>query len=135
LVPRQAWELLVREPDAVLVDVRTVPEWTFVGVPDLSSLGRGALCVEWQTYPTMSVNRSFVADVERATQTADRRDVPLLFICRSGVRSRSAAMAMTAAGFSRAYNVAEGFEGDLDAQKHRASGKGWKAANLPWKQT
>jgi rhodanese-related sulfurtransferase len=135
LVPHEAWELLTSDPEAILVDVRTVPEWTFVGVPDLAGLGRQVVCVEWQTYPTMSVNRSFVAEVERAAHIADRRGVPLLFICRSGVRSRSAAMAMTAAGFSRAYNVAEGFEGDIDAQKHRSSGKGWKAANLPWKQT
>jgi rhodanese-related sulfurtransferase len=135
LVPHESWALLASEPDAVLVDVRTVPEWTFVGVPDLASLGRQVICVEWQTYPAMSVNSSFVVDVERATQIADRRDTPLLFICRSGVRSRTAAMAMTAAGYSRAYNVAEGFEGDLDAHKHRSAGKGWKAANLPWKQT
>jgi rhodanese-related sulfurtransferase len=126
---------LASEPDAVLVDVRTVPEWTFVGVPDLASLGRQLRCVEWQTYPSMSVNSSFVVDVERAAQIADRRDTPLVFICRSGVRSRAAAIAMTAAGYSRAYNVAEGFEGDLDAHKHRSVGKGWKAANLPWKQT
>jgi rhodanese-related sulfurtransferase len=135
LVPREAWELLASEPDAILVDVRTAPEWTFVGVPDLASLGRQVVCVEWQTYPTMSVNGSFVADVQRAAQIADRKATPLLLICRSGGRSRAAALAMTAAGFSRAYNVAEGFEGDLDARKHRSSGNGWKAANLPWKQT
>src|SRR5215468_7341619 len=135
LMPREAWALLASEPDAVLVDVRTVPEWTFVGVPDLASLGRQAMYVEWQTYPTMGMNSSFVTDVQRAAQIADRRDTPLLLICRSGGRSRAAAMAMTAAGYTRAYNVAEGFEGDLDAHRHRSSGKGWKAANLPWKQT
>ena len=83
----------------------------------------------------MDMNKSFVADVRRVASVADRRDAPLLFICRSGVRSRAAAMAMTAAGHSRAYNVEEGFEGDLDADKHRSSGRGWKAAQLPWKQT
>ncbi len=135
LVPREAWELLAREASAALVDVRTLPEWTLVGVPDLAELGRQAVCVEWQTYPSMSVNQSFVADVQRAAQIGDRKDTPLLFICRSGQRSRAAAIAMTAAGFSRAYNVAEGFEGNLDANKHRSSGTGWKSANLPWKQT
>ena len=135
LVPQEAWELLAGEPGAVLVDVRTVPEWTFVGIPDLAGLGRQVVCVEWQSYPTMSVNSAFVADVERAAQLAGQKNAPLLFLCRSGGRSRAAAMAMTSAGYSRAYNVAEGFEGDLDAHKHRSSGKGWKAANLPWKQT
>ena len=135
LTPREAWELLAGEPNAVLVDVRTAPEWTFVGIPDLASLSRAVACVEWQTYPSMSVNQAFVADVERAAQLGDRKDAAILFICRSGARSRAAAMAMTSAGYSRAYNVAEGFEGDLDARKHRSSQTGWKAADLPWKQT
>jgi len=135
LLPQEAWELLASEADAVLVDVRTVPEWTFVGIPDLASLGRQVVCVEWQSYPAMTVNNAFVADVERAAQLADRKNAALLFLCRSGGRSRAAAMAMTSAGYPRAYNVVEGFEGDLDGHKHRSSGKGWKAANLPWKQT
>ena len=134
-MPKEAWTLLTNEPKAVLVDVRTVPEWTFVGVPDLINLGREVVRVEWQTYPTMSLNNSFVADVERATELAERKDTPLLFLCRSGGRSRAAAIAMTKAGYTRAYNVAEGFEGNLDANGHRSSGAGWKAANLPWKQT
>jgi rhodanese-related sulfurtransferase len=135
LMPQEAWALLKSDPDAVLVDVRTLPEWTYVGIPDLASLGRTVACVEWQSYPEMRVNSAFVGDVERAAQLGNRKDPPLLFICRSGARSRAAAMAMTAAGYSRAYNVTEGFEGDLDSRRHRSSGKGWKAANLPWKQT
>jgi len=59
----------------------------------------------------------------------------LLFLCRSGVRSRAAAIAMTAAGYSRAYNIAQGFEGDPDAERHRGNKNGWKASGLPWKQT
>jgi rhodanese-related sulfurtransferase len=58
-----------------------------------------------------------------------------MFLCRSGVRSRAAAIAMTRAGFSRAYNIAGGFEGDLDGERHRGAANGWKAAGLPWKQT
>jgi rhodanese-related sulfurtransferase len=55
-------------------------------------------------------------------------------LCRSGARSRAAAMAMTAKGYNKCYNVAEGFEGNLDAEQHRGRVSGWKAAGLPWKQ-
>jgi rhodanese-related sulfurtransferase len=63
------------------------------------------------------------------------KDAPVLFLCRSGARSRSAAIALTQAGYGRAYNVAGGFEGDLDGDRHRGHKNGWKAAGLPWKQT
>ena len=129
----EAWALLKSEPLAQLVDVRTTAEWNFVGRPDLSGVGRETHLVEWQTFPTMSPNPKFVPDTVRATGTA--KDVPLLFLCRSGARSRSAAIAMTAAGYTRAYNVAGGFEGDLDGEAHRGKQNGWKAAGLPWKQT
>jgi rhodanese-related sulfurtransferase len=116
--------------------VRTAPEWTFVGLPDLASLERATVCVEWQSYPSMAPNPAFVAEVQRATEgPGARKDAPLLFLCRSGARSRAAAIAMTAAGYSRAYNIAGGFEGDLDARRHRGIANGWKAAKLPWKQT
>jgi rhodanese-related sulfurtransferase len=129
----EAWALLKSDPKAQLVDVRTTAEWNFVGVPDLSSLGRETHLVEWQSFPTMRPNPAFTADAERATGTA--KDAPVLFLCRSGARSRSAAIAMTAAGYSRAYNIAGGFEGDMDGDAHRGIRNGWKASGLPWKQT
>ena len=129
----EAWALLKSEPKAQLIDVRTSAEWNFVGLPDLSGLERRTHLVEWQTYPSMAANGAFVAETARAV--GETRDIPLLFICRSGARSRSAAVAMTAAGYSRAYNVAGGFEGDLDGDSHRGNQTGWKATGLPWKQT
>lgn len=133
LTPQEAWDLLAREPDAQLVDVRTAAEWNFVGTPDLSAIGRTLHCLEWQRFPAMAQNSNFVAEAHAAL--GGRTDAPILFICRSGGRSRSAAAAMTAAGYRRSYNVASGFEGDHDAQRHRGKQNGWKAAGLPWKQT
>jgi rhodanese-related sulfurtransferase len=133
LTAAEAWALLKSDPKAQLVDVRTTAEWNFVGVPDLSSLGRETHLVEWQSFPTMRPNPAFTADAERATGAA--KDAPVLFLCRSGARSRSAAIAMTAAGYSRAYNIAGGFEGDMDGDGHRGIRNGWKASGLPWKQT
>jgi rhodanese-related sulfurtransferase len=131
ILPQQAWEILNANPQAVLIDVRTPPEWQFVGIPDLSSLGRQPLFVPWALYPAMEINRDFAAHVAVA---AKEPDAPLLFLCRSGGRSRSAAVAMTAAGYQACYNIAGGFEGDPDAQRHRGTLNGWKVDGLPWLQ-
>lgn len=136
LGPAEVWALLEQEPRAQLVDVRTVAEWNFVGLPDLSSLGRKAYCIEWQTFPTMQPNPNFTADAAEALQSAGAEpQTPVLFLCRSGARSRAAAMAMTRAGFGKAFNVAGGFEGNLDDEGHRGRTEGWKAAGLPWRQS
>jgi rhodanese-related sulfurtransferase len=131
----EGWDILNSDPRAQLVDVRTSAEWTFVGLPDLASLQREVHCVEWQSYPQMSVNPDFATTVAETVRRAGGDEgTPLLFLCRSGARSRAAAIAMTRAGFTRAYNVAGGFEGDLDANRHRGTNNGWKAEGLPWRQ-
>lgn len=137
LSPRAAWQLLENEKDAVLVDVRSRAEWTFVGVPSLTRLAKAPLFVAWQNYATapdgraqMIPNGEFAAAVLAAVPKA----APVVFICRSGGRSRSAAIAMTSLGYARAYNLAGGFEGDKDADGHRGQGGGWKADGLPWTQ-
>ncbi len=127
LNPEEAWEVLATNPDAVLVDVRTDAEWRFVGVPDTSSLNRGALLVEWNT--AKGRNPDFLAELE----AHGVKSGPVLFLCRTGVRSIAAAQAATQAGIEPAYNVTEGFEGALDANRHRG-GTGWKASGLPWRQ-
>ncbi|MDH4983197.1 rhodanese-like domain-containing protein [Hyphomicrobium sp. D-2] len=131
----EAWARLSKDESAVLIDVRTRAEWTFVGLPDLSGIGKRVLTVEWQTYPESDVNAGFA---ERLTQALDAagatKDTELLFICRSGARSRMAAEAMTRAGFRQCRNVADGFEGPLDADRHRGQVAGWKAAGLAWVQ-
>ena len=130
--PLQAWAVLNEQPHAVLVDVRTDAEWQYVGTTDLTSIDKEPVFVDWQVFPHMKVNEDFV------TELADLELQPeqvLLFICRSGVRSRLAARAMTAAGYSRCYNVAEGFEGDKNEASKRGLSNGWKFHGLPWKQS
>jgi rhodanese-related sulfurtransferase len=136
VVPDEAWAMLEADPKAQLVDVRTTAEWNFVGRPDLASLGRETCLIEWQSYPSMAQNPQFVpATAEAVAQEGASRETPVFFLCRSGARSRAAAIAMTAAGFTQAYNIAGGFEGDLDAERHRGTRNGWKAAGLPWTQS
>lgn len=127
LTPLETMERLSSLQDAVLLDVRTVPEWNYVGVPAVERL----LIVEWQIFPTGEVNANFVAQVEQAGVP---KDVEIYAICRSGVRSIAAAEALTAAGFESVYNVLEGFEGDKDHAGHRGSVGGWKYHGLPWAQ-
>ncbi len=126
----EAWDRL--KAGGQLLDVRTMAEWNFVGLPDLSALGRRVHCVEWQGFPTGAQNPGFVAEAEAALG-ADKA-APVLVICRSGARSRAAAIALTRAGYTQAFNVAGGFEGDPDGKGHRGQLNGWKAANLPWRQ-
>ena len=132
LTPAEAWALLERESRALLIDIRTDAEWVWVGFPDVSSLGRELHYASWITHPTMKPNPEFLIEV---SQLADEdHDRPILLICRSGVRSAAAAAALTRAGFTRCYNVSEGFEGDHDKNGHRGTIGGWKVAGLPWKQ-
>jgi rhodanese-related sulfurtransferase len=131
----EAYDMLKKEMSAVLVDVRTKAEWEFVGVPDLSEIEKEPIFVEWQEYPSMRVNPNFAERlVELIGKHVGGASSPILFLCRSGARSRSAAIAMTAAGQSRCFNIAGGFEGGHDDRRRRGARNGWKASGLPWSQ-
>lgn len=129
--PKQSFAALLADPEAQLIDVRTDAEWQYVGIPDLREAGKRAVLISWQYFPSGNVNPDFVGDLRDAGVAAD---AALYFICRSGVRSLAAAAAAEAAGFTRCFNVAEGFEGHPDADGHRGTVAGWKADNLPWRQ-
>jgi rhodanese-related sulfurtransferase len=131
--PSEAYAALAKDPKARLVDVRTQPEWMFVGVPDLSGIGKKLVLASWQTFPHMQIDPDFVAKVSKEIGETNN-DASIYFICRSGQRSRAAAIAMTEAGYDRCFNVAGGFEGDLDGERHRGRAAGWKAEQLPWVQ-
>lgn len=131
----EVWERLKADPTAVLIDVRTRSEWAFVGLPDLSALNRRPVLVEWLSFPDNRINAAFADELsEQLRALGVDREAELYFICRSGGRSRQAAQVMTAAGFRKCHNVAEGFEGPLDPDRHRGTQSGWKAAGLPWMQ-
>jgi rhodanese-related sulfurtransferase len=131
VTPDDAWRRLEEDPRAVLIDVRTDAEWAYVGSPDLSKLGKVIVRLSWQEFPGMEINPNFVDQLNAA---GAEKDQTLFFICRSGARSKSAALAMTEAGFPRCHNVAEGFEGDRDSGGHRGMVNGWKQRRLPWLQ-
>jgi rhodanese-related sulfurtransferase len=129
------WQRLASRPRSQLVDVRTRAEWTYVGIPDLGPVGKRAVLVEWQTFPDQTVAPRFVERLAGELKVLGvQLDDDLFFICRSGSRSLAAAKAMAAAGYRACHNVAGGFEGPLDDERHRGSTGGWKAASLPWHQ-
>lgn len=125
LLPAEAYELLQKAPGAKLVDVRTRAEWDYVGrIPDAAQ-------IEWQRYPAGQPNPDFLVELQAQIDP----EALVMFICRSGARSHAAASAASAAGYTQAFNVLEGFEGDKDQQGHRNTVGGWRAAGLPWVQS
>jgi rhodanese-related sulfurtransferase len=123
VTPHEALEL-VNAGLARLIDVRTPEERKFVGyVPQ-------SLHVAWMTGTALLRNPRFVRELEGKT----RKEEVLLFICRSGQRSAAAAEAASRAQFRNAFNVVEGFEGELDEFKHRGEKAGWRFHGLPWIQ-
>lgn len=131
VVPQQAYQALTVDADAQMVDVRTDAEWSYVGLPDLSPIGKRVLLVQWQAFPSGAANTGFVEQLGAAGLT---RQHTIYFICRSGARSLAAAEAAEQAGYRAVYNVSDGFEGPPDANGHRGRVAGWKADALPWRQ-
>ncbi len=129
--PKDAWEALISDPDAQLVDVRTDAEWQYVGIPDLRRAGKQAILVSWQYFPSGNVNATFVEELRDAGVRPEQK---VYFLCRSGVRSLAAAQAAQAEGYGQVFNLAQGFEGPHDAEGHRGTIAGWKAEGLPWRQ-
>lgn len=126
VTPQEAYELIRNDAGIKLVDVRTNAERDWVGrvaIPDTQHLA-----VQWSLYPGGTPNPAFV---EQLTAAAGKDDV-LLFLCRSGVRSRHAAKLATEHGYVSCFDILEGFEGDKDAQGHRKTLGGWCKAGLPW---
>jgi rhodanese-related sulfurtransferase len=126
LAPAEAFELLQLDPATRLVDVRTRAELDWVGRP---VIGDGQYAhVEWTRYPGAVPNQEFLEQLKQVAKP----DTPVLFLCRSAARSKLAAIAATQAGFTKAYDLLEGFEGDKDGQGHRKTVSGWCFRKLPW---
>ena len=125
MLPAEAYALMQALPGATLVDVRTRAELEWVGrVPN-------SIAIEWNTWPGGARNPSFTDELERLVP----KNATIMFLCRSGVRSNGAAIAATQVGYTEAYNVLQGFEGDKDASGQRNKLGGWRAAGLPWTQS
>lgn len=125
-----AWNLLGADEAAILVDVRTKDEWKNVGVPDLSSINKRPLFIEWAT--EMGPNPEFENELQEA---APSHEDAVIFICRSGSRSAAAAAALASRGYTKCYNLAGGFEASADFGPPQGNVGGWKISGLPWNQS
>ena len=133
----EAWDALCSDRKTLLIDVRTTMEWETIGVPVLTEAAEAdAAFIEWQMFPSMTVNPQFVADAHAAIRESGAEEV--YFLCRSGVRSLHAAHATAETAGEGAkfvcFNVSSGFEGDPDATGMRGRIDGWQARGLPWQR-
>jgi rhodanese-related sulfurtransferase len=134
--PPDAWQLLKDNSKAVLIDIRSEMEYLFIGHPT------GAIHIPWIDEPDWKINPRFAADVRKVMLGGvvyDPEDsqidaIPVLLICRSGRRSLEAGKVLVKDGFTKVYNVIEGFEGQLDENHHRSTLGGWRFHGLPWEQ-
>ena len=127
MTPEQAWALLQADQKTILVDVRTNAERDWVGRVNIPEAQHHA--VQWNLYPAGTPNPDFIAQLSAAVPN---KSTVILFLCRSGVRSRHGAKLATEHGYTQCYDILQGFEGDKDAHGHRKTVGGWCSAALPW---
>lgn len=125
LTPKQAYDFLQANSDAILVDVRSEIEHLFVGHP------KGAILIPWVDGADWDINPNFVVQVKKAASL----NRPVVLFCRSGQRSVDAGQVLEKAGLEKIYNMLHGFEGDLDQSHQRSVVNGWRFDGLPWLQT
>ncbi|HSH88191.1 MAG: rhodanese-like domain-containing protein [Methylophilus sp.] len=122
LTPQETYTLIDQGEAVFLVDVRSRAELELVGRVPL------AKHIEWASYPGMVPNPDFAAQL----QTQVDKHNTVIFMCRTGGRSHNAALLAQQLGYSKAYNMLEGFEGEANEFKQRTLINGWKHAGLPW---
>jgi len=132
LTAKQAWQLQQDDPKALLIDVRSQMEFLFIGHPV------GAIHIAWIDEPDWNVNPNFAAEIRKLVlgglDHRSHHNVPIMLICRSGKRSLEAGELLIKEGFGQVYNIADGFEGELDDLHHRSTLAGWRFEGLPWEQ-
>lgn len=133
LQPRQAYEMLQSNPQAVLIDIRSTMEHLMIGHP------RDAIHIAWLDEPDWEPNPRFVSQVREVMLGgllgAEESNPPsVILICRSGRRSVEAGRKLIESGMSHVYHVSTGFEGPLDEDHHRSTTAGWRFDGLPWQQ-
>jgi rhodanese-related sulfurtransferase len=126
VTPEQAFALLQGDAGVKLIDVRTKAERDWVGQVKIDSAQHHP--IEWNLYPQGTTNPAFLDELNKVAG----KDQVLLFLCRSGVRSRHAAKAATEQGYTNCFDILQGFEGNKDADGHRKTIEGWCFAQLPW---
>jgi len=129
----EAFELMQKEPSTAFIDVRSDMEYLFIGHPN------GSVNIPWIDEPDFVINPDFEREVRKlilggVIASSAHDSVPVVLICRSGNRSEEAGNLLIEHGFKHVYNIAHGFEGELDEAHHRSTIGGWRFDGLPWEQ-
>jgi rhodanese-related sulfurtransferase len=145
LTPQQAYDMKKKDAKGVaLFDIRTRAEAVYVGMAtDVDALvpfvEHQEIMSDWDEKRSMyklEPNQDFVPEIERRLKELGlAKDAPVILLCRSGDRSSKAADRLQAAGYTRVYSVAEGFEGDRASEGSKKGQRvvnGWKNSDLPW---
>ena len=106
-------KLIEKNPQTVLLDVRTQDEWDTVGKPNTKDLGIKSFFI------TISQDQNFLENVK---QSIDKKE-QVLVMCAAGGRSIVAANILANEGYNT-YNVSDGFSGN-------GQDSGWKNSGLP----
>jgi rhodanese-related sulfurtransferase len=129
---REAYEMWKADPEHVKVlDVRMVEEYVFLGHAE-GAVNIPVAFPKYEWHPDrrkygFEINPDFIDHV----QAVFRPDDTIVAMCRSGGRSAAAINMLAKAGFTKIYNIIDGFEGDtVDDPESVFHGKrmknGWK---------
>lgn len=133
-----AFEILQKDHNSVLVDVRTFEEFNFVGTVNPAKFDGRMILSPWKLTLAMKENPAFSQNLEEMLEKMfgkKSKEAKILFLCRTGGRSDAAARFTNELGYNNCFNIKGGFEGDLNIEEQRGTMNGWKAEKLPWKQS
>ena len=105
-----------KNPESVLLDVRTQEEWDNDGKPDGDKIGL-------KTYFLEIRRDAFFDFVQEFNNLNINQDKEILVICKSGERSQISAELLSRENY-KSINISDGFMGSQE-------GVGWKKSGLP----
>ena len=122
VTPQEAFADLEKDPDAVYLDVRSIPEFQ-QGHP-----ARAINIPIYHFYPGMGMmpNEDFI-EVVQANLPKNKK---ILIGCKTGSRSARAVEVLTQLGYADVANIRGGFIGVMDPFG-RVLESGWSLLNLP----
>ena len=129
----EAYSILQKSENAVLIDVRSTMEYEYVGHPV------NAVHVPIKESPGWEIRVDFINNIKseltkKFPNIQNLFEIHILLLCRSGKRSEQAALMLESEGYKNTINITDGFEGDKDVNGHRSVINGWRFNKLPWKQ-
>ena len=129
----EAYSILQKSENAVLIDVRSTMEHEYVGHPV------NATHVPIKEPPGWEIRVDFINNIKseltkKFPNIQNLSEIYILLLCRSGKRSEQAALMLESKGYKNTINITDGFEGDKDVNGHRSVINGWRFNKLPWKQ-